>query len=147
MELINKKPVFPYEVKEPTNERIVGRQIDTQAIIELIKLRNPITFVHGLVGIGKSAVVKQVGRFFSQRETFKDGVIYFSMRARQFVNILNYKIFSFIFNNKAEDGGQNLPNLTCSSLKSNSQHSEQSRESLPQMSDEDVENLELPKLT
>jgi hypothetical protein len=73
--------------------------------------RNPAVLVHGLVGIGKSALVKQVGLFFSQRETFEDGVIYFSMRARQFVNILNHKFFAFIFQNKQDDEVETEPNL------------------------------------
>ena len=74
-----------------------------QAIIDLIKQDTPIVLVHGLVGIGKSSVIKKVGLFFSQRQTFKDGVIYLSMRDRQFVNILNYKMHAFICQSKDEN--------------------------------------------
>lgn len=97
---MTEKPLYPFEV--PFQEEIIGRQVDTQAIIELFKQKSPIVMIHGLVGIGKSAVAKRVGLYMSQREAFRDGVMYFSMRDRVFVNDLNFKMHAFIFQKKPD---------------------------------------------
>jgi nucleoside-triphosphatase THEP1 len=64
--------------------------------------KTPLVLIHGLVGIGKSALISKVTQFFQTRETFKDGIIYISMRDRQFVNILNFRLDAYIFQHKSE---------------------------------------------
>ena len=73
----------------------------------MIKQKNRIVIVQGMVGIGKSVVIKKVGQFFHDRESFRDGVIHFSMRDRNFVNNLVYIMHEFLIKNKSADDFDN----------------------------------------
>jgi hypothetical protein len=101
IEIMNKKPTFNFEVNSAT-EKIIGRNEDIQRVVELIMQKTPLVLIHGLVGIGKSALISKVTQFFQTRETFKDGIIYISMRDRQFVNILVFRLDAYIFQHKSE---------------------------------------------
>jgi predicted ATP-dependent serine protease len=101
IEIMNKKPTFNFEVNSAT-EKIIGRNEDIQRVVDLIMQKTPLVLIHGLVGIGKSALISKVTQFFQTRETFKDGIIYISMRDRQFVNILVFRLDAYIFQHKSE---------------------------------------------
>ena len=75
-----KAPVkFPFEVAKADD--FVGRQEDMHRIAKLMVHNRLITLI-GLPGIGKTAISKRLGYFLSEREIFKDGVIYISMRGK-----------------------------------------------------------------
>lgn len=63
------------------------------------------------------------------------------------MNILNVKLYSFIFSNKAESEYSELMKHQSTTERSNSIQSKSSHESLPHLKDEEIEKLELPKLT
>jgi len=46
-----------------------------QEIIEKI-INNKLVSIRGILGIGKSAIVKEVAIYISERLVFKDGVLY-----------------------------------------------------------------------
>ena len=50
--------------------------------IAKLLLNNRLITVRGLPGIGKTSICKRLGYFVSERGTFKDGVIYISMRGK-----------------------------------------------------------------
>jgi len=59
----------------------VGRQEDMFRISRLL-LNNRLITVKGIPGIGKTSISKRLGFFLSEREIFKDGVIFIPMRGK-----------------------------------------------------------------
>jgi len=70
---------FPFEVAKVDD--FVGRQEDMHKRAMLL-LNNRLVTVRGLPGIGKTSICKRLGLFVSEREIFKDGIIYISMRGK-----------------------------------------------------------------
>ncbi len=93
----------------------VGRQEDMHNIAKLL-LNNRLITVRGLPGIGKTSISKRLGFFISERELFKDGVIYLSMRGKNQTNSLIEAIYQYFVrvqpkDFKSEDnGGKPLSN-------------------------------------
>ena len=59
----------------------VGRATDMAAIINILNESRLVTII-GIPGIGKTTIAKSIGIFLEEREKFKDGIIYISMRRR-----------------------------------------------------------------
>jgi len=78
-ELIRQKPTYPFEVAKITE--FVGRQIEMQEIIAAV-LHNRLTTILGVPGIGKTTISKSVGFHLTERKTFHDGIMFFTMRGK-----------------------------------------------------------------
>ena len=65
-----------------------------------------------MVGIGKSVVIKKVAQFFHDRQSFRDGVIYLSMRDSYWVNALVFKMHNFVTTKKLVDDDEEQPLVT-----------------------------------
>jgi hypothetical protein len=55
-----------------------GRQLVMQELVEKI-LNNKLVCVKGILGVGKSAVLKEVAIYISERLVFKDGVLFMQL--------------------------------------------------------------------
>ena len=92
-ELIESKPTFPFEVAKISE--FVGRQQEMQEIIACV-LQNRLTTVLGVPGIGKTTITKSIGFHLSERKTFHDGIMFFTLRGKDQTTALISLLFLFL---------------------------------------------------
>ena len=73
----------------------VGRQQEMQEIIGCV-LQNRLTTVLGVPGIGKTTISQSVGFHLSERKTFQDGVMFFTLRGKNQITALIQMLFFFL---------------------------------------------------
>ena len=67
-----------YKFKEVRLDEFVGRQLDMQKVFDSVQ-KERLTTVSGSPGIGKSALIKTMGAYLSERDVFSDGILFVSM--------------------------------------------------------------------
>ncbi len=73
----------------------VGRQREMQEVIASV-LQNRFTTVLGVPGIGKTTITKSIGFHLSERKTFHDGIMFFTMRGKDQTTALIQMLFLFL---------------------------------------------------
>jgi len=68
---------FKYQIAKQSD--FVGRNEDLYKLANYLTQKHRLITVTGLPGIGKSSICKQLGYFFSERDFFRDGVIFIQM--------------------------------------------------------------------
>jgi DNA replication protein DnaC len=71
---------------------LVGRSKDMNEIIKYIYSYRFVTIL-GLPGIGKTTISRGIGLYLEERNRFKDGIIYISLRNSKSANMLITQLF------------------------------------------------------
>ena len=76
-----------FNLLPPVVDGFLGRAESMHAVISLLSEHNIVT-IKGLPGIGKTSLAKAVGNFLLDRNCFRDGVIYLSLRGCESLEML-----------------------------------------------------------
>jgi KaiC/GvpD/RAD55 family RecA-like ATPase len=90
---------------------LVGRGKDMNEIIKGI-YQNRFVNVLGLPGIGKTTISRYIGLYLEERNRFKDGIIYISLRNSRSANMLITQLFQVILSKISNEELDALNKLT-----------------------------------
>lgn len=88
----------------------LGRSVEMHQLICYLHDHRLVT-IKGVPGIGKTSLAKQVGFFLQERFTFRNGVLYLSVRGLNGVESAISQMYISLFK-KASPPGQMLPMIT-----------------------------------
>ncbi|KAM3134700.1 hypothetical protein pb186bvf_013175 [Paramecium bursaria] len=95
---LTKQSQYQYTLPQGT-PHFIGRQVVMQDILEKILMHKFVT-IKGVLGIGKSALARELSIYISERLIFKDGIIYLQLQQFDSFDSISSRLFQIMNPNK-----------------------------------------------